>query len=532
MSEQKENFDNEFRERLYERYESRSRSFSTTFRATMIFTFAFLAFVLVPLVALEYDDHRIRIKEAVWQQKKDSIEKLEGRITQINDRLPQTSQEHKQIQQEVENTEQELGEIEDEVEQIRHQIDKNTQELNLYLEKTGEFKEIQARFDELETYDPRKSAQELIHAFAQMLDRGRPDPADPCASPDMEKFVRCRVENSLQAQLKAYKQVIADADQLLLQYEALNGVKPIDDKIDAVLKALDQLIVKYPDFWRTIRGKLFFFGEFNTPMKEAFIEAEHQMKRYDDALGRRKIQIDANFTKLESTGKQLEKDKLRVSQTRDELQGELAEKTKQIQALKAEEQQLTQELAKRKQEIELARKEFQKLDKEKQEILKSKSQIEKRLEKVQSPFGTIPVGLKEAILVFPVIVAAGIVLYCLIFLELLRVRKAFHLATEKMYGENAEELENRMAMVAPLWLDPLGSVRGNIGGIILLALPAVAFFLSLLLIGYSWQLAGTQQGSTPIIHGMYIVLYGLSAMGMILCSVLILKQWKNYKTRP
>ncbi len=64
MPEQGKNFDNEFRQRLFGRFEKRSRTFSVTYRTTIIFTFAFLAIVLVPLVALEYDDHRIRTKEA------------------------------------------------------------------------------------------------------------------------------------------------------------------------------------------------------------------------------------------------------------------------------------------------------------------------------------------------------------------------------------------------------------------------------------------------------------------------------------
>lgn len=41
MSEQNENFDKEFRQQLFDRFEKRSRTFYVTYRATMIFNAAF-----------------------------------------------------------------------------------------------------------------------------------------------------------------------------------------------------------------------------------------------------------------------------------------------------------------------------------------------------------------------------------------------------------------------------------------------------------------------------------------------------------
>ena len=83
-------FDDTFEKQLVEAYDKSARHFSQLFNATIIFAFAFLAFILVPLVALQRED--ATIDQALVQAKIDiGKAEAEQKISHRNKARPRHS---------------------------------------------------------------------------------------------------------------------------------------------------------------------------------------------------------------------------------------------------------------------------------------------------------------------------------------------------------------------------------------------------------------------------------------------------------
>jgi hypothetical protein len=163
------------------------------------------------------------------------------------------------------------------------------------------------------------------------------------------------------------------------------------------------------------------------------------------------------------------------------------------------------------------------------QIKKDRELIEERLEKIQSPFGTLPVGLSEAVLVFPVVLAAGIILYSLALANMIRLRKHYHEATISRYPREDQKIEGNITILAPVWLDPIGDRSANIWYMLILSLPVLAYIAALLLIPCSWLLGQPQPHSMWLTRIGYSVLYVLSVFFVMLGSLQIRREWWDYK---
>ena len=75
-------FATEYRELLLKQIDKRSNSFTTWFATTLVFSFAFLAFVLIPLVGLQHDEHQIEAKLQQAEAQKASKARDRARFSQ------------------------------------------------------------------------------------------------------------------------------------------------------------------------------------------------------------------------------------------------------------------------------------------------------------------------------------------------------------------------------------------------------------------------------------------------------------------
>ncbi len=540
MSNQDTNSYNAYLSQLYDRLEKRSKSFSNLFKSTAIFSFAFLAFVLVPLVALQHDgpkiEQRLKDMSEKYNRKKVELEKLSQRVKNLENDIAQLSVTHDAKAQELLKKEEEVQDINQRIEEIELRIDKNASEYNLFEEKAGAFVKIRQKADNLPEYDSTRNVQKLRNSLAHFVDDldGRNlsslPPDGTCRAADLSGYVQCKTKETILAYLEEYRSVIHEADAELADYVKLGGEEHIEKRISSVLEFLDQQIQGTPNFWNTIRGKIFFFDGFNKPMEEVLKELKGQLKRYKDALDEQKIKIVEYGQKLKSDGDQFA-EKLRAEMS---LKHDLAEQIKNmeqaIRELMNKHQGFEQELQSVQADVESINAEAISLEAKKQEIAKAKESIKTRLEKVESPFfGTLPIGLNEAVLAFPVIIAVGVLLYGYTLAELIHLRKAYHLVMRNQNPADVQQIDGRINLVLPVWIDPMGEKNRNRRRTAILFLPVLAYCLALILTVYSWLLTDAQYGSAGFIRGVYLVLYLSGITGFYAAFRRIYMEWKHYR---
>lgn len=533
MNEKFETFDEEYRWHLFNQLDKRSKTFMTLFRVTMIFAFAFLAFILIPLVGLQHEEYKYNITVKKLATKKKDLAKLQQEGSAIEKQLNSLPDLLKELKVEADEKEGDMESINRKLEEIQLQVDKNTSQSGKLEEDISDMANIQDSFRRLPKYDTKRNVEKLRDSLLK-LERYFHSPSeqptdDPCVSANMNVFVRCKVKQIIREGLKKYQTVIRDADHVLSGYVELSGEKQIDERIEQVLVSLDQLMEENPQFWRTIRGKIFFFDKFEAPMQEVFQEVDLQISRYVKTLDSQKQKIFSNRQRLKEEGDSLEKELNAKQKLQRGIYDEIRLLDKKINKLKAEKSQLNTNLITTKNTIATLNTEIEQMQGYIDKIAKAKEDIAKRLEKIQSPFGSLPVGLNEAVLAFPVALAVAIVLFALVLADIIRLRKLYHQTTILCYPEDGQKIEDSISVLAPAWLDPIGDTSNPKRRILMLSLPALAYMIALLLIVYSWYIGEPQPGSTWLIRVGYLVLYALGVFGFMIGGLRIKQEWWDYR---
>jgi hypothetical protein len=155
--------------------------------------------------------------------------------------------------------------------------------------------------------------------------------------------------------------------------------------------------------------------------------------------------------------------------------------------------------------------------------------IQDRLRNFQSPVGALPLSLTEASLAFPFLVAVGFLICAILLADLLRLRCEYHRLVAAQQALGAETIRHRLALVVPLWLDPLKTAWRNSGGAALVFLPALAYVVIV------WLLATDQffdLEARRLDHHLirfYGVLYGVGVLFVLIGVWRILAEWSAYR---
>lgn len=97
-----------------------------------------------------------------------------------------------------------------------------------------------------------------------------------------------------------------------------------------------------------------------------------------------------------------------------------------------------------------------------------------RLERLESPVGRLPVGLVEAIALFPLVTAVGFLLVGASLERARRLRAALRAHAASLDPGRAVLTDAQVALVAPVWLDPLAPRSARSGQLALLAVAPLA----------------------------------------------------------
>lgn len=139
----------------------------------------------------------------------------------------------------------------------------------------------------------------------------------------------------------------------------------------------------------------------------------------------------------------------------------------------------------------------------------------KGLQNIETPFGTLPVGLNELVLLFPILVASGFMLMTSLFVESLVLRREYHLLTRLVDPQSEVLPDRRVALMAPLWIDPLTPVAYRIYRGIILCLPVLVFVFTIGLLAWNSLLMGPFIEEARLNEVIYIGLYIAGAVAIL-----------------
>jgi hypothetical protein len=152
-------------------------------------------------------------------------------------------------------------------------------------------------------------------------------------------------------------------------------------------------------------------------------------------------------------------------------------------------------------------------------LTSQETQLSSQWKEIESPFGKFPIRLTELVALFPVAIGVGILIYSYLFCELLKLRKEFHCLSRNKYP-NKNFADNRhIALVAPLWIDPINSEQSHALRFIILIVPFIIFIASIVVLLYTWVIiADVTFPAFPaanylnqmIFGGLYIISLGFS----------------------
>jgi hypothetical protein len=147
------------------------------------------------------------------------------------------------------------------------------------------------------------------------------------------------------------------------------------------------------------------------------------------------------------------------------------------------------------------------------------NKLSQRLEAIETPLGPIPVGLKDSIPIFPILVAAGIFICFNLLDESICLRKTFHILYNKKYKSTGEEAARdavgareievtpeQIALIVPMWIDPYDPRPKRFIWFIVLLIPIIVYLIS---VAWVWTSPVNLDGIGPITlyDGIYVVLF-------------------------
>lgn len=162
-----------------------------------------------------------------------------------------------------------------------------------------------------------------------------------------------------------------------------------------------------------------------------------------------------------------------------------------------------------------------KLDQRLPELKNETADISRRISQIQFPFGNLPVGLNEAIAVFPIALAIGTLIYVSELTDAIRLRKDLDEWYQKKYP-NQSSSNKSISDIAPLWVDPIKlRQKTQMLRLSILIIPFVVFILIFWYqISMGWAISsddihilytfpGGKQNNMQIFLGLYIFSSGI-----------------------
>jgi hypothetical protein len=346
-------------------------------------------------------------------------------------------------------------------------IDQGPQKLRVFLETLGP--KAEARFAQGESGGEGTASRDQTGQTPMMQQQALPDQSasDICAPiRGYQDWLRCEVRVEVGRMFDEFEDILQNRiEQSLLSLEGPSTSDTALDREKVLLTALktdlstlkdemqttlEETLSQNPDFFRRFSGKTDFFGRLREPV--------------DEFQGKHRKQLDEKRTTL----------------TR-----ELGFLNTQLGEARGTQKMLSDR----------------------------KEEIAARIKAIQTPFGTLPVGLNEAVLLFPILLAAGFVLCTHLLAESIHLRKRYHALWEEEYPDLADYHARQMPVVAPLWIDSQDPAQNRPLRWVLLLLPLMVFVGVVVVILAAATISDAFFQGVEMGPAILIVLYAVSLAG-------------------
>lgn len=157
--------------------------------------------------------------------------------------------------------------------------------------------------------------------------------------------------------------------------------------------------------------------------------------------------------------------------------------------------------------------------------------LDSRLKQIEFPFGKLPIGLDESVSLFPIILAIGFIICAGLLRDAIVLRDNFHRLYQQRDSNQKILTAEQIALIAPLWLDPVSSSRKQVGQFLLLATPFLIFLISSVLILNSWSISPSILFAGDFFRWFYVVLYCFSAILFLYGFGQVSKAVKSYASK-
>lgn len=154
------------------------------------------------------------------------------------------------------------------------------------------------------------------------------------------------------------------------------------------------------------------------------------------------------------------------------------------------------------------------LEKQRKMLEQEEDTLLVRMAQIESPLGKLPVGLLEAVQIFPLLMAIGFVWCGSVLLELVAIRSALYQGYRRRDPEQAALTDRQLNLVAPLWIDPAETRAQETGAGLVLLAPILLYAVGCSLVLYFWIALATPGTTSTPDRWLYGTLYLAAAFGL------------------
>lgn len=496
-----------YREQVLERFTARARSLTNQYTILMIFAFGFLVFIIVPLAALNFDAAHVKAQKADLEKltaqseelsaehatQEQEIDFLRGKITSLNFNLELKRQEATERAGERTRLEKDLAENNAQRQQLLDQA-KSLKSAVKGIETT------------LASFDADQRVGNLRTWFFDTALSANRDPE--CENTERRVYLRCLVKKKLESDWQHDFSLIRQKVVEPLGEIALAVAETIDTELSSIKKAFGERLEENQDFWQSFEGKEVFMDGLSDDFNQAFEKIRGIVNSALVRIAEKSIFLEAKVGELAQAGQTLENDLAALDRERTRIEAETEAEFQELAGKESAMDENERGQAELAAQVARVQKQIDELP-DPEDIEEERAEIETRLASFEPPFGTIPIGLKEAVLAYPLILAAGFMVCTLLLSRLLALRGEFRnsLAREQVLSE--ADVNRRVATLAPLWFDAGRAFWGNPTLVLALLIPFALFVAAGWLILNDWLLQLGDTASATNLRTFYTGLYGL-----------------------
>jgi hypothetical protein len=532
-------FDETFEKQLVEAYDKSARHFGQLLNATIIFALAFLAFILVPLVALQREDARIeeqvRRAEAEIRQAQDD----ESRLTSAQALLARLPAQRDALVREQATLEEQNQDLTIRIESIEQSLDKVTRERGRLDGQRVSFDQIRKVAENLEPLDVDAFVRELQQFLGQASNViwGNAPPeslgfAIDCPAAASDQRANCVIRTKVMQMLAATEQDLRERIIAPVARTDADTAAALEARLTEAHDNFGQVLDQQPEFWQAVVYKQHVGREFADEIARLSNDINEAIRAKVADSASRMSQLQETEARLLEEGKKLVDEITRLQAAQSAKISEAQATGEQIAAAETQLAELPQKIEQLKAKVTANTATIAKLKEDQKKIADNREAISDRMRGVQSPFGALPIGLTEAVQVFPIIVAVGLIMTLSTLATAIRLRRRYHQLLRKKYPGTEADIDEGIVLTVPLFLDPHRAAKANAWRAGVLALLLAVYGISVALIAESQRLVPQPEGASRTIENGYFWIYLALAVLLILPLCQIIAEWRRYTPAP